>query len=327
MDTGLKVSLVIPVYNESNSITDLLSSIKTQTFQPDEIIIVDGGSTDNTIEIVQNFCNITPHLQLIKAGRAMPGKGRNIGTASAKNDWIAYTDAGIKLKEDWLEVLAKTAAEHPAADIIYGNYSPQINGFFAKCATIAYVSHHQHETIRGKAIISCLLKKEVWEKAGGFPDWRAAEDLFFMEKAEAAGANIVSAPGAMVKWELQPNLSKTFKKFDLYSKYNVWAGRQRYWHYGVARQYFVLLPFIAAGILHTWYWLLALPAWILARSAKRIWMHRHQFGVMTLFNPAVVLMVSLILLVIDTATYSGWIKALTTANPLKEDKNLESDKS
>jgi len=95
MDTGLKVSLVVPVFNESSNISDLLSSIKAQTFQPDEITIVDGGSTDDTADSVQRFCNAALGLQLIKAGKAMPGKGRDIGTALAKNKWILYTDAGI----------------------------------------------------------------------------------------------------------------------------------------------------------------------------------------------------------------------------------------
>lgn len=131
-----------------------------------------------------------------------------------------------------------------------------------------------------------------------------------MEKAEALGYATTTAPGALASWELRQDIASTFKKFDLYSRYNVWAGRQVYWHYGVARQYAVVLAVTALGIFHHWLWLLLLPVWLLARAAKRVYLHRYQFGLAILFNPAVMGMVILLTLVIDTATFTGWIKAI-----------------
>jgi len=312
MDATLKVSLVIPVFNESATIVDLLHTIKSQTAPPEEIIIVDGGSTDNTAQITADFIKANLGFKLIKTGRAMPGEGRNIGTANAKCEWIAYTDAGIKLTPEWLHQLADIAKKNPEASIVYGNYAPEITNVFERAATIAYVPAQKRGSIRNKTIVSCLIKKNVWVATGGFPGWRAAEDLAFMEKAEQLGYSFVEAPDAMVYWQLRPGLRSTYKKFALYSKHNVWANRQKYWHYGVARQYLVLLPFIAAGIFHSWYWLLALPAWIIARATKRVWIHRHQFGIKILFNPLIFFLVSLILLVIDAATIIGWVKAILT---------------
>jgi hypothetical protein len=155
-----------------------------------------------------------------------------------------------------------------------------------------------------------MIKKEVWETTGGFPDWRAAEDLAFMEKAEKAGYISVTASYALVHWQLRQGIISTFKRFDLYSKWNVWAGKQAAWHYGVARQYVVMLVPILLAIFHSLYWLILLPAWILARAAKRIWIHRYEFGVSNLFNPAMIFTVALLTLVIDAATFSGWIKAI-----------------
>ena len=312
----LPVSLVIPVFNESKSIVSLLQTINNQTLPPEEIILVDGGSIDNTVELIKEQTGHDNRFIVIKAGRAMPGKGRNIGAAEAKNQWIAFTDAGIKLDRNWLENLAKNARENTGADVIYGNFAPQINNFFDKCAAISYVPAGSPGTIRGKSIVSCLLKKEVWEKAGGFPDWRAAEDLVFMENVGALGFKVAEAPDAMAWWELRPTLKSTFKKFDLYSKYNVWAGRQAYWHYGVARQYAVAILFVLLALFFNWLWLLLLPVWLSARVAKRILLHRHEFGLKTLFNPAVFFMVMLITVVIDMATFTGWIKAIFNKSSL-----------
>lgn len=309
---NLKISLVIPVYNESKSIAALVRTIKGQTRLPDEVIFVDGGSTDNTVAIIGKLTADAPYFTVQEAGRAMPGKGRNIGAARALYSWLAFTDAGITLDKDWLKNLVLARDGHPEASIIYGNYAPVINRFFDVCSAITYVSPAQADHIRGKSIVSCLLKKEVWEKAGGFPDWRAAEDLVFMERAENAGYSFAEAPDALASWELRPNFAATFRKFDLYSKYNVWAGRQRYWHYGVARQYAVLLPFLLAGFLHHPAWFLMLPLWICARTAKRMLIHRKGFSTKVLLNPAVFICVLSLTLLIDLATFTGWIKAVFT---------------
>jgi glycosyltransferase involved in cell wall biosynthesis len=306
----LSISLIIPIYNESQTLNGLIETIKEQSFQPVEIILVDGGSFDTTVELAKKLTNDSKSFKVIEAGKAMPGKGRNIGAKEAKCQWIAFTDAGIKLDRFWLENLVKKTLQGSSPDIIYGNYSPQINSFFDKCATIAYVPPLRPGIIRAKFIASSLMKKEVWEKAGGFPDLRAAEDLIFMEKAEQQNVAVVTAPEAMVYWQLRPDLISTFKKFELYSTYNVWAGRQAYWHYGVAKQYAVVLLFLLLGIFHSGYWLFLLPAWIIARVAKRIWSHQYEFGMKLLFNPAVFFTVMLITFVIDAATFSGWIKAV-----------------
>jgi len=306
----LPVSLIIPVYNESNSIEDLLATIHHQTLFPAQIILVDGGSTDDTVKKVKALTIADARYKVIEAGRAMPGEGRNLGAAAATTEWIAFTDAGIKLEKTWMEELVKKVYAYPDAAIIYGNYSPQQNSFFDKCATICYVPPKKVGAIRGQSIVSCLLKKEVWQQAGGFPGWRAAEDLIFMENVTKLNYTIQTAPAAFAYWQLQPNIAATFKKFDLYSKYNVWANRQAYWHYGIARQYLIVIAFILAAIFHHWAWLIGIPVWLLARAGKRIFNHRNEFGIATLFNPLVIALVIVITLVIDFATFSGWLKAI-----------------
>ncbi|MEP6900467.1 MAG: glycosyltransferase [Actinomycetota bacterium] len=306
----LQISLVIPMKNESDSLAQLIESIEAQTFQPAEIVLVDGGSTDNTIKIAERFGAENSKIKLIKAEEASPGKGRNIGIEAALGDWIALTDAGIKLEKDWLENLVKAAENSPEADLIYGNFSPVTGSLFEKCAAISYVPALRQNSIRGKSVASMLLKKRVWEKVGGFPDLRAAEDLMFMETAESAGFKSVFAPNANVFWQLRPNLASTFQKFTLYSKHNVWAGRAWDWHYGVAKQYLLVLPFVVLAIFHSLFWLLGVLAWLAARAAKRILLHRFEFGFNALFNPLIFGGVALLVLTIDAATFIGWAQAI-----------------
>jgi len=309
------LALIVPLKNEEPAVETLILSIKNQSYQPDEIILVDGGSTDGTVTRLNELCAGDNRFRIIEAMDAMPGTGRNIGVEAARTEWIAFTDAGIRLDTHWLENLVKETERSPEPGIVYGNYSPEVNGFFEKCATIAYVIPMKSGSIRSKFIASCLLQKTVWKKSGGFPGWRAAEDLVFMENVEKMNTVVATAPSAMVYWKLQPALSSTFRRFDLYSKFNVWAGRQAYWHYGIARQYALMIGVVLLAIFHSIFWLLVLPAWITARVVKRLIAHKGEFGINIFFNPAIFTTVMIILLTIDAATFTGWIKAIFTKQP------------
>ncbi len=306
----MKISLVIPVKNEAESLENLCLSINRQTRQPDEIILIDGGSTDKTVEIARKIAARQTEFKLIETPQASPGKGRNIGVENARFEWIAFTDAGIKLENYWLEKLVEKTVENSEIDIVYGNYAPVIGNYFEKIATLVYVPAQTANGIRGKSIASYLMRRKVWAAVGGFPDLRAAEDLIFMEVAEKQNFKIAFAPNALVHWQLRPNLSGTFRKFVLYSKHNVWADRQWDWHYGVLKHYIVLVPILLLTLFHSWWWFAVVVLWLFARTAKRILFHRYEFGWQTLFNPLIFFGAAFLILVIDAATFVGWGQAI-----------------
>ena len=307
----MKISLVVPVKNEAASIHRLLDSLSAQTRQPDEVIFVDGGSTDNTPELIESWARTcAAAVRVIRVAEATPGKGRNIGIEAARFEWVALTDAGIRLEPDWLAQLAAVAAT--GAVVIYGNYEPVTDNFFEHCAALAYVPPKQmraDELMRGPSIASAMLQRLVWVQTGGFPDLRAAEDLIFMERLRELGCQIGWASRATVWWQLQPTFRSTFRKFVLYSRHNVRAGWQRYWHYGVARQYAVGLVGVALALLLSPWWLLLLLLGGLARAAKSIWTRRENHGFIWLLNPVQLVGVAFILLTIDVAMFLGWWQA------------------
>ncbi len=302
--------MIIPIKDESNSLETLIVSIKQQRLQPAEVILVDGGSTDNTLELAEQLVGGDDKFKVIKVAKASPGKGRNIGTAAAQFEWVAFTDAGIKLENDWLEKLVEPLKNDSELEVIYGNFSPIIDTFFEKCGVFAYVPPQKKAGIRSKFIASSLMKKAVWEKVGGFPDFRAAEDLIFMENLEKQHFKTGYAPQAMAYWHLRPDLLSTFQKFVLYSKHNIWANRQWDWHYGIAKYYLALIPVLLLTIFYSWWWLLGFVLWLILRTIKRIAMHRYKFGLGIIFNPFVFIGVAFLILTIDTATFVGWAQAL-----------------
>ncbi|MEO5679861.1 MAG: glycosyltransferase [Acidimicrobiales bacterium] len=312
MASDLAVSIVIPVRDEAGSIGSLIHSIGRQVRQPDEIVMVDGGSTDGTVALVRRLTAGDERYRIIEAGVSTPGRGRNVGIEAAAHPWVALTDAGIELDAGWLDRLARVAEHDGRLDVVYGSFRPGRGSFFERCADLAYVAPLAPTPVgpvRSRSIASCLLRKDAWRRAGGFPDMRAAEDLVFMRALEAAGARAGTAPEAWVTWQLEPTFAGTFTRFRRYSKHNVRAGLQKDWHHGVARQYLAAAALVAGArrIDRSPRPLLLAAAGL--RVGRTIWRRREGRGVAWALRPDRFVTVAAILAVIDAATFLGWLDA------------------
>ena len=314
----MKVSVIVPVRDEEDSIRELLDSLLAQTRPPDEIVITDGGSVDATPQIIEDYRLRGAPVKLIRAGAALPGRGRNLAAAEAKFEWLAFTDGGIRLAKDWLEALVAKAGEDEATDIVYGHVEPVTDTFFTECAAIAYVPppKPQEDVIaRPRFIASSLLRRDAWEKVNGFPEnLRSAEDLIFMERLEKAGYRAVFEPRAQVYWRLRSALNSTFKRFLVYSLNNIRAGLFNQWQKRILFRYAILLAvFLVVLIVEpSWFWL-PFALWVLmlvARSIVSIWRNRKCYPAGFLRNVRRGGMVIAILAVLDAAAIIGWVQWL-----------------
>ncbi len=320
----MEISVVIPVRNEEDTIVALLDNLKNQTLTPSEVIVADGGSTDQTVQIVERYDPGPLTIHLIEGGPGFPGRGRNLGTARAANQWIAFIDAGAKPSSNWLASLAAVAAGPGNYDIVYGSYEPVTDTLFEECAAIAFVPPPvdlDGHSIRTRSTASALIRREVWKAVGGFPeDLRSAEDLVFMNRIDDAGFRAGHAPQALVRWSIQPTLWKTFRRFTTYSHYNIRAGLWKSWQATILMRYglFVLLmlPVFFAGfrwlIIPVSYLLMMLlaRAFIAVRRNKVCFpaSNARHFGRMIAIVP--------ILAVIDLAAIAGCVEWLLTDRSL-----------
>jgi glycosyltransferase involved in cell wall biosynthesis len=309
--SAVPVTVVAPMRDEAAAIGALIDDLLAQSVSPSEIVLVDGGSTDDTAAIAQQLVRDDARFRVVEAGPATPGRGRNVGITAASHEWVALIDVGVRPETNWLERLLEPVRRAPTLDVVYGGYEPEVNTWFEACASLAYVeppSVTAEGVMRWPFAASLLIRRSAWEAAGRFPDLRAAEDLIFFERLAASPAAAAWAPGATVWWQMPTSLAATFRRFRLYSRHNVLAGRQRYWHRPVARHYAVAAPIVVAGIV--WPWALSLlPVAALARVLKRIWFRRDTRGPLWVLNPARVLTVGTILATIDLATLLGWVDA------------------
>ena len=98
-DSMNKLSVIIPTLNEEHHVGALLSDIAAQTRQPDEVLVVDASSTDDTVSVVQRF----PFAELLEGTPRPVASGRNLGGRSASGDVLIFLDADIRLPIDFFE--------------------------------------------------------------------------------------------------------------------------------------------------------------------------------------------------------------------------------
>jgi len=314
----LPVCVVVPLRNEVHALPRLWDSLREQTCPPQEIVLVDGGSTDGTPALARQLTRGDGRVVIVEAGPATPGRGRNVGVRAARSEWIAFTDSGIRLDPQWLEKLVDVVRSDPEVKVVYGHYEPVTDTFFTRCAALAYVSPLSGTPagrMRGPFIASSLVHRSAWEAAGGFPDLRSHEDLLFMSRLEEIGCRTGWAPGAVVSWSIPTSMGATFRRFALYSFHSVRAGQQRHWHYGVARQYAAAAPFLVLAALRSRRWVAVPALGFTARVLRSVWRRREGRNLGWVLNPVQLVGVSVVLATTDAATFVGWARALRVRGP------------
>lgn len=110
------ISVVIPLYNKELSIRLSLNSVLSQSYHDFEIVIVDDGSKDRSLSIVESFND--HRIRLIKQENGGPGSARNTGVVNSFGDWILFLDADDELLPDALMIFYKLIQANPEANII-----------------------------------------------------------------------------------------------------------------------------------------------------------------------------------------------------------------
>ena len=220
----MKASLICTVYNEERTIKDFLESLKHQTQIPDEIVIVDGGSTDRTVQMIRSYVNKLPIRLIVK--KCNIAEGRNIAIRNTKHAIIAVTDAGATLDPEWFENITRPF-ENPEVDVVSGYYEPLVSTLFEKCA--ARFSYRKPEQINSDHFLpssrSLAFKKEIWHIVGGYPEeLRLAEDTYFDLAMKKAGARFHFEPKAVVYWQQGSSFKEFMKKRYTYALWDGIAG-------------------------------------------------------------------------------------------------------
>ena len=110
----IKVSVIIPVFNTEKYISKCLSSLVNQTLDDIEIICVNDGSTDNSLEIIEKIANNDARIKIINQEHKKQGAARNAGLRIAEGEYIGFVDSDDWIDLNYYEMLYNTAKKYDA---------------------------------------------------------------------------------------------------------------------------------------------------------------------------------------------------------------------
>lgn len=220
----MKISFITTVLNEEKTIGDLLDSLSQQSKKPDEIIIVDGGSTDKTVEIIKKH---SLKKKLIIQPGANPSQGRNLAIKNAKYQIMALSDAGCQLDKDWLKRITKPFS-NKNVDAVAGFYLATAKNVFQKCLApfVVTMPDKFNPTTFLPSSRSLAFKKSAWQKVGHYPEHlNYCDDLIFAANLKQQTSMVVEA-SAIVYWQQVDNLIQFFKQIKNYASGDIQAKYQ-----------------------------------------------------------------------------------------------------
>jgi cellulose synthase/poly-beta-1,6-N-acetylglucosamine synthase-like glycosyltransferase len=211
------ISVITPAYNEEKTMWDCLHSLTNQTLSQDhyEVIVVDDGSTDGTLEIIKKF----PEVVSVSQKNKGPAAARNNGVRRARGEIILFTDADCQPFENWLEEMVKPFEQNSEVVAAKGAYKTKQRELTARFVQIEYEDKYDRmkrlSNIDFIDTYSAGFRREIFLQAGGFSEdfpVAGAEDAELSFRLADKGCKMVFNPEAKVYHVHPKSVGEYFKK-------------------------------------------------------------------------------------------------------------------
>jgi glycosyltransferase involved in cell wall biosynthesis len=211
------ISVVVPTLNDRAGLDELLHALAAQSRPPDEVVVVDGGSIDGTLGLLEAWrATAGVPVKVVTGDSLSIGAARNAGVEAASHDWIACTDAGCRPVPQWLGAIdaARGEADFIAGVVVIDGRTPferalalthypsadelDDPGLFVRLSHRLFGRGYDPERVGGAYM---AFTKAVWSAVGGFPaELSASEDHAFSSAVVAQGFRVARARDAAVRW-------------------------------------------------------------------------------------------------------------------------------
>ncbi len=193
---GLTLTVIVPVYNGGVAFTRCLQALAASDRQPDELLVVDDGSTDSSAAVAQHYA---ARLLYTAKPRSGPSVARNLGAAEARGDVLFFTDADCAVHPDTLaRLMAHFEGGNPPEAVI-GSYdtTPSESNFLSQYRNLLHHFVHQHASDDASTFWGGCggIRREVFLRLRGFDSVRyprpSIEDIDLGYRLKAQGGRIV----------------------------------------------------------------------------------------------------------------------------------------
>lgn len=211
-------SIVATSYNDEEEISSFLENMLNQTLEPSEIIIADGGSTDSTVHIIQQYVDSYAKIKLVTGGRLNIAQGYNLAIRSSSYPLIGVVGIGNFYENDYFKKLLESF-ECGRYDIIY---SP-IRGYNCSFFSTKYIDTFLNGEYGQRQVIpsnhGSLIKKDVFDRFGLFYEGfiYSGEDTEFYLRITRKGVRSFMRDDAVVRWKTPQSFKEYVKQVENYS--------------------------------------------------------------------------------------------------------------
>ena len=252
---NIKITVIVPVLNEVKTINSLLQSLNNQIYQPDEIIICDGGSTDGTIDLINKIKKKISNISITEQKSKCRGSGRNIAISNSINQYIAMIDAGTVADIHWLYNLVEKLKNNKGTDVVFGVIKPIIENSFDAAIANVILGKYYKENILSPSVSSILINKNVFKEIGLFPTNQkgkyVVEDLVFLNNLNNNKKLIkINCRKALVNWHLSKNYKSLILRFISNSRGGIAYGFFKKWHLKTIQNISIYLILISLGFFN-----------------------------------------------------------------------------
>lgn len=218
----MKYSFIIPVYNRPEEVDELLESLRHQTFDDFEVLIIEDGSAMPCVDVVKKHtAQMEGHIHYFTKTNSGPGQTRNYGAERASGDYLLILDSDVVLPPDYLEEVDKELRREACdafggPDRAHESFSP-----VQKSINYAMTSFFTTGGIRGgkkkldkfyPRSFNMGVKREKYLELGGFSKMRFGEDIDFSTRIFEAGCGCRLFPKAWVWHKRRTDFKKFFKQ-------------------------------------------------------------------------------------------------------------------
>ncbi|KKD39484.1 glycosyltransferase family 2 protein [Limnoraphis robusta] len=203
-----QISIIIPVYNGATTIQATIDSVLAQTFSDFELIIVDDGSTDDTLKIISQYGD--PRIQVVSSSHAGAAATRNRGLKQASGEYIAFLDADDLWTPDKLEAQLNALQTHLEAAVAYS-----WTDFIDEAGSWRQAGRHR--TVNGEAYAAMLLynfiesgsnpliRRDALNTVGGFDESLTGGQDWDLYLRLAARYLFVNVPKVQILYRIRDN--------------------------------------------------------------------------------------------------------------------------
>ena len=202
------ISVIIPVYNGELTIEETVKSVLNQTFQDLELIVIDDGSVDSTLDVLSRIQD--PRLKVFSYPNAGLSASRNRGIDRACGEFISFIDADDLWTDDKLEAQLKSLRENPEAAVSYSwtdfiDMSGNLLGFGIHHTANGYVFPNMLKFFFIGSGSNALIRKHVFDELGQFDETlTSAEDLDMFLRI-ASQYQISAVPESQIFYRITDN--------------------------------------------------------------------------------------------------------------------------